>query len=332
MDDLGYPQCDDYHAESATGVSRAALTVRDGHRVSTNDAYLDPARVRANLDIRGGVLVDRVVLDGRRAVGVRTVGGEELAAREVILSAGTIHTPAILLRSGVGVGDGLRVGANLKEHAATPGFEIALRPEGRMRSPDALLFTSMLRYTSGLADAGANDMQMVWFGGVGTTDESLAGGRLMGAVMRVFSQGEVRLASDDPVVDPIVEFRLLSDDRDRTRLRDCVRRMVDVARHPAIEAISDGVVALTTPIDDLVTDDEIDAWLLATVNDYVHAVGTCRMGVPDDPAAVVDTDCRVIGYDSLRVCDASVMPDLPRANTHLTTVAVAQRFLSRMRR
>jgi len=175
-------------------------------------------------------------------------------------------------------------------------------------------------------------MQMVWFGGVGTTRETLAGGRLMGAVMRVFSQGEVRLRSGDPTVDPAVEFRLLSDDRDRTRLCDCVRRMVDVARHPAVEAISDGVLGLTTPLDDLTTDDEIDTWLLATVNDYVHAVGTCRMGTPGDPAAVVDTDCRVIGYDSLRVCDASVMPDLPKANTHLTTVAIAQRLLTKLRR
>ena len=91
-------------------------------------------------------------------------------------------------------------------------------------------------------------------------------------------------------------------------------------------------IALATAIDDLNTDDAIDAWLTATVNDYVHAVGTCRMGTPGDPAAVVDTDCRVIGYDQLRVCDASVMPDLPKANTHLTTVAIADRLITKMRR
>ena len=90
-------------------------------------------------------------------------------------------------------------------------------------------------------------------------------------------------------------------------------------------------VALTTPIDELDTDDAIDAWLTATVNDYVHAVGTCRMGAAGDPAAVVDTDCRVVGSRRLRVCDASVMPDLPKANTHLTTVAIAQRLLRRFR-
>jgi 5-(hydroxymethyl)furfural/furfural oxidase len=106
--------------------------------------------------------------------------------------------------------------------------------------------------------------------------------------------------------------------------------MVDVVSHREVAAISDSVVALTTPIDDLGDDDAVDAFLKATVNDYVHAVGTCRMGTPGDPAAVVDTDCRVIGYEGLRVCDASVMPDLPKANTHLTTVAIADRLLARL--
>lgn len=124
---------------------------------------------------------------------------------------------------------------------------------------------------------------------------------------------------------------MLSDDRDRTRLRDCVRRMIAVVRHPAVASISDDVVALDTPIVEFDSDDAIDAWLTATVNDYVHAVGTCRMGTLGDAAAVVDTDCRVIGYEGLRVCDASVMPDLPEANTHLTTVAIAQRLMAKMR-
>jgi choline dehydrogenase-like flavoprotein len=261
---------------------------------------------------------------------VRTSTGEEITAREVVVSAGAIHSPAILLRTGIGVDDGLAVGANLKDHAATPGLELALRPEGRMRSSDAPLFTCALRYTSGLADAGANDMQMVWFRAVGPDDEGLAGGRLMGAVMRVFSHGCVTLRSSDPLVDPVVDFRMLTDERDLVRLRDGVRRMIDVARAPEVAAITESVVALTTPLDDLADDDAIDAWLHATVNDYVHAVGTCRMGTPGDPAAVVDPDCRVIGYEGLRVCDASVMPDLPKANTHLTTVAIADRLLARL--
>jgi choline dehydrogenase-like flavoprotein len=328
--ELGYPTADDYHALDATGVSRVALTLRDGRRVSTNDAYLEPARTRANVHVRGDVLVDRVLLDGRRAVGVLTADGESIDARDVIVSAGAIHSPAILLRSGVGVDDGLPVGANLKDHAATPGFEVALRPEGRMASSDAPVLTSMLRYTSGLADAGPNDMQMVAFGATGPTDDGLVGGRLIGAVMRVFSSGEVRLASSDPTVDPVVEFRMLSDERDLVRLRDGVYRMIDVMEQPAVERIATSVVALETPLDELRTDDAIDAWLIDNLADYVHAVGTCRMGRTGDDDAVVDLDCRVRGYEGLRVCDASVLPDLPKANTHLTVVAVADNLLRRM--
>ena len=120
---LGYPVCDDYHAPGALGLSRVALTIRDGHRVSTNDAYLESARDLPNLIVRGDVLVDRVALDGRRAVGVVTADGEHLGAGEVIVSAGAIHSPAILLRSGIGPegpSGGLPVGANLIDHAAIP--------------------------------------------------------------------------------------------------------------------------------------------------------------------------------------------------------------------
>ena len=331
MTELGYATCDDYHLPGSTGISRWALTLRDGRRVSTNDAYLEPARSRPNLSVRGDVLVDRILLDGNRAVGVRTAAGEEIAAREVVVSAGAIHSPAILLRSGIGIHDGLAVGANLKDHAATAGFEVPLTPAGRMASPNAPVMTSVTRYTSGLAGAGLNDMQILWFNGVGPSEEACAGARVLGAVMSVFSTGQIRLQSHDPHDDPVVEFRMLADERDLVRLRDCTRRIIDTLRHPAITDISGEILALNTPIDDLHDDASIDDWLRATVTDYVHAVGTCRMGQPGDPAAVVDTDCNVIGYTGLRVCDASVMPDLPKANTHLTTVALAERLITRMR-
>jgi choline dehydrogenase-like flavoprotein len=331
MTDLGYPVRDDYHSVDATGVSRAALTLRDGRRVSTNDAYLEPVRTRPNLEILGDTLVDRVVFDGRRATGVRTAAGDPIGAGQVVVSAGAIHTPAILLRAGVGVDDDLPVGENLKDHAATPGFEIALRPDARMAAPDRPLFTSVLRYSSGMFDAGPNDMQMIWLEAIGPTADGLAGGRLMGAVMRVFSRGHVRLRSDDPSVDPDVTFGMLGDDRDRVRLHDCVRRMLEIVRHPAVDAVKEGVLARDTPIADLRSDDDIDAWLTAYVTDYVHAVGTCRMGAADDPGAVVDPACRVRGYDGLVVCDASVMPDLPKANTHLTTVGIAHRVVDQLR-
>jgi choline dehydrogenase-like flavoprotein len=149
--------------------------------------------------------------------------------------------------------------------------------------------------------------------------------------MRVFSQGEVRLRSLDPFDQPVVEFGMLSDRRDLLRLRDAVRRIIDIVSDPAVTTIADRVIALTTPVDDLDTDAAIDEWLCANGGDYVHAVGTCRMGRADDPATVVDPGCNVVGYHGLRVCDASIMPDLPKANTHLTTVALAERLVAMIR-
>ena len=200
--ELGYPSCDDYHARGATGVSRWALTLRDGERASTNDVYLEQARTRPNLVVRGERLVDHVLLDGRQAVGVAIADGEEVEASEVIVSAGAIHSPAILLRSGIGVDDGLAVGRNLKEHAATAGFEVALTRHGRKGSSHTPVMSSVLRYTSGLADGGVNDMQLVWFDAVGPDDDGLVGARLFAAVMRVFSHGEVSLRSPDPDAQP----------------------------------------------------------------------------------------------------------------------------------
>ena len=323
--DLGYPSCDDCHAPGATGMSRAALTIRDGRRVSTNDGYLEPARERPNLVVRGDTLVDRVVFDGNRAAGVLTAGDDEIAAGETVLCAGAIHSPAILLRSGIGPDIGRPVGANLVDHASPPGFELRLKEGARLTSVAGPVIESVLRFSSGLADAGANDLQITWFRALGDTVESTAGARLLGGLMRVFSRGSVRLSSPDPNVDPTVEFNMLSDQRDADRVRHLVVRMIELVRHREVAPLLDDVLALDRPLDRLAADAEIDAWLDANINDYVHAAGTCRMGRPDDPAAVVDTHCRVIGTRHLRVCDASIMPDIPRANTHLTTVALAER-------
>ena len=155
---------------------------------------------------------------------------------------------------------------------------------------------------------------------------------LLPAVMQVFSRGEVRLRSDDPAVDPLVEFHLLTDDRDRVRLRQGVQQAIELVRQPAMSAIIDDARVGDLPLEALDCDAAIDEWLTSSVIDYVHAAGTCRMGRVGDPAAVVDAHCRVIGFDRLRVCDASVIPDLPRANTHLTTVAIAELASQLMRR
>jgi choline dehydrogenase-like flavoprotein len=230
----------------------------------------------------------------------------------------------------IGLEDGLLVGKGLKDHA-TASFQLTLRPHGRRASVDDPVVGSLLRYTSPLAAGGPNDMQIHWFDATGATEEGRGLAQLRAAVMRVFSSGVVRLRSENPLDDPVVDFCLLSDGRDLVRLSDGVHRMVDIVQRPSMQAIVERVIVPNGTIEQLVSDGAIEAWLPSIVSDYVHAVGTCRMGRPDDDGAVVDLDCAVRGYQALRVVDASVMADLPKCNTHLTTVAIAERFIQRRR-
>jgi choline dehydrogenase len=345
---LGYGWADDHNAPETTGVSPWAMNVRDGQRVSTNDAYLDPARSRPNLTVAGDVLVDCVELDGRRARGVRIRTGEGwqvIRGQEVIVCAGAIHSPAILLRSGIGPAENLRrvgvaplvnapgVGQNLGEHPLI-GLTLRLQPEARAASPHARQSACIVRYSSGVVGAGRNDMQINSAQPVGVDEDADARGGIGVSAVQSFSRGRVWLTTPDPQTDPAVDFRLLSDERDLVRMRDGARRLFELLRHPAIATITAQVLLdeVGRGLDDVRGEQEIDEWLQARCSDYVHAVGTCRMGPVDDPRSVVDPDGCVIGVEGLRVVDASIMPEVPRANTHLTTVMIAEHIAARMKR
>jgi choline dehydrogenase len=344
--DLGYGWAEDHNAPGSTGVSPYAINCRDGVRVSTNDGYLEPARGRPNLTIMGDVLVDRVVFDGRRAVGVRARtpdGWTQLDGREILLCAGTIHSPTILLRSGVGPADELQalgvplvrdlpVGRNLVDHSSV-WLAPRLKPEARAPHRDARHTNCTLRYASNLAGAGPNDMFMASMNLIGYDEVGMSKGLLVVATWQTFSRGWLRLTSTDPEANPEIEIRMLSDERDLLRLRDGMCRAWDILQHPAFRAIADGVEVLVTgePLTELPEGDALDRWLLQVCGDTQHPVGTCRMGAPGDRRTVVEPDCRVVGLEGLRVIDASVMPEMVRANTHLTTVMIAEHMVPRLR-
>ncbi|MEX1254722.1 MAG: GMC family oxidoreductase N-terminal domain-containing protein [Dehalococcoidia bacterium] len=344
---LGYSWCEDHNAPMGTGVSPYAINSRDEQRVTTNDGYLEPARDRPNLEIRGGALVDRVDFVGTRAVGVRVrIDGEwrSVRANDVILSAGAVHTPAILQRSGVGRPEHLRslgiaplidlpVGESLQDHPVVQ-LLLMLREDARVPDPDFRHTNVCVRYTSGLAGDEENDMMQVGMNMV-LGNPSMA---LFGCWVNLcYSRGWLRITSADPELDPQVEERMLSDERDLMRLRDGARRLFEIARQPATTAIAGGAMTLSLDpdyrrgVDGFGSDADLDAWLLGAAGDAQHIVGTCRMGPPDDPQSVVDTECRVLGTESLRVIDASIMPEVPRANTHLTCVMIGERMADRLR-
>jgi choline dehydrogenase len=324
------------------------MNMWNGRRVSTNDAYLEPARERPNLTIMGDALVDRVEFLGARATGVRVrtaSGWTVVHGRTVVLCAGAIHSPAILMRSGIGPAEALRalgitplvdapgVGQNLGEHASIT-LQMHLRPEAWASAVDVRPIMCLVRYSSQLAGAGRNDMQLYSINPVDVDEAARGRGALRASVVQTFSKGRVRITTPDPTIDPEVDFRLLSDGRDLVRLRDGARRLFALAQHSAIAAMTEHVWVGKTGqgIADFRDDAQIDAWLLAECLDYVHAGGTCRMGPLEEPHAVVDLEGRVRGVEGLRVVDASIMPEVPRANTHLTAVMLAEHLAEGMQR
>lgn len=286
----------DVWPECATGVVLTRST--GGERMSVSDCYLEPIRDRVNLAVRSEAQVARVCFDGRRAVGVQFVDGEEIEADLVIVSAGAIHSPAILLRSGV---DTPGVGDNLRDH---PSFPVALS----LTDPVDTTMLPIATLARLSREQGDHDLQVLPMEYADPAEPTL--GILIGAVMHAHSYGTVRLADGGPATDgPVVDFDMLSDERDVTALHVVIDHLERAVAHHAFRAVA-------SPIGF----DRSDAGLRAAIGDYVHAAGTCAMGT------VVDTACRLVGYDGVMVCDASVMPTLPRANTHLPTVMIAERI------
>jgi 5-(hydroxymethyl)furfural/furfural oxidase len=325
---LGYAWCEDYNAPAGTGLSPVALNVRDGIRVTTNDAYLEPARERSNLRILGDAVVERILLQGNRAVGVRTGGLDgpvEVRASHVVLCAGAINSPAILMRSGIGP-DGpavrLPVGEYLQDHPLAR-FWLRLRPYARPRDDDWLT-NCRIRYTSGLHDAGENDMV------IGTANRTPAGdvALLFVCLHQPMSRGSLAVAPHEPDASPAIEERLLEATSDLVRMRDGIRRALDLLAHPSLSAVVEDATIDSTRrgVDALTEDKAIDRWLLETVGSTSHISSTCPMGAPNSPRAVVDPRGRVLGVDGLYVADASVFPEVPRANTHFPTIAAAERL------
>ncbi len=351
---LGYPWCDDLNAPDADGVCAYAINSQGFRRVSTNDAYLEPARGRANLTIVGSAQVDRVLIEQARATGVAVLmpdGARTFEGREIILSAGAIHSPAILQRSGVGpaallaslgiaqVAD-LPVGRGFFDHPFIR-LELKLKPEFRATDRDARHTNCCVKYSSGFPGAAGRDMLLVSInhGGVGVQQDMAQFGEagLHAMLFELRSRGHVAIVSADPRVQPEIEENMLSDPLDLARLRDGARRLGAIAQHAAVQSICSDIQLGNTgrPLADLLaaSDDEVDDWMLADCNDLQHGAGGCCMGLADvnTGRSVVDPQCRVRGIAALRVIDASVMPLDCKANTNLTTIMIGEAMADRIR-
>ena len=324
---LGFERLSDANdPDRPVGVAASPANVVGGRRWNAAIAYVDPARSRPNLTIAPDTAVDRVVLDEARATGVVAVGGRRFDAETVVLAAGAYFSPAILLRSGIGPASELEplgipvvsdvpTGARLLDHCGT---NVAWEPsprfleESEAHDRDEGLFQAhvVLKAASTDCAAGSWDLHVLsWITPSG-------GGQYEPAAivfhMKPASTGRVRLRSRDPRDAPVVERRFLSREEDLIPLLEGIvlaRRLAatsELAGHVGRELRPGG----THP----------EHYVRETIRNYYHPAGTCPLG------EVVDANGRVLGAKGLVVADASIMPTIPRANTNLTTAAIAERI------
>jgi choline dehydrogenase len=341
----GFAEVQDHNHPEASGVGPIPSSRRDTRtRWSTAMGYLGPARARQNLEIRSGALVDRVLFAGTRARGIEVAkaegGTEEIAARHVILSAGAVGSPAILLRSGIGPASDLRrlgietvvelagVGANLIDHPRTGAFMV---PEpGTFDTADAFLQTIVR--TTAVGSTEFNDMQYYMINHFDLTLfpelQMLAAAKVIFGVMVVYqrpeSRGRLTITSADPAAPPEVDLNFLATERDLQTLVDGVRVCWQLLQTTGIRDRGQRPIVLG---EEMVEDDEIMRhYVRLSLDSGYHPVGTARMGTAHDPGAVVDERLRVYGTEGLYVCDASVMPSIVNCNTNLTSIMIGERL------
>ena len=342
----GFPFTHDMNHPESTGVGHFALNRVDGIRMSTALTYLQMARHRLNLTIRADVLARRIIFDGMRAVGVEAESGGEvfrIEAGEVVLSGGAINSPQLLMLSGVGPGEHLAevgvplvhhlpgVGQNLRDHPAVFMLYESVYPIPQ----DSPALQIGMRYTTP-GSPYRNDMQMrplhvrtehMPINFDLTSDITPTGFSI--ALQKALSSGELKLKSSDPHEQPYVNYRYLTEPFDRERLRGALRLCAKLSVSSAFADV--GLTRITPTDDDLATDDALDRWLLNNVLTQHHSSGTCKMGPASDDMAVVNQFGELHGLGGVRVVDASIMPDVIRANTNVTTIMIAERIADWMR-
>ena len=334
----GFDTTEDMNGVEPTGVGVVPMNNQKGVRMSTAITHLAPMRHHLNLTIRGNVFARKILIENRQVTGVEVESGGEVftvESNKVVLSAGALKSPHILMLSGIGPKDQLDeygidvlqntpgVGANLRNHPISPiSFRVK---EGIKLQPDASGVRIALRYTAKGSD-DSNDMMMTTsslfspFTGEMLPDRI---GRISCVIELPAGAGFVRLNSADPAVQPKFDYRYFSHPEDMRRMRDGIRLAVKMLETDAYKDVSDGRV---TPTEGILTDDDaLDLWIRQTVGSARHVSGTCKIGPDSDTMAVVDQQCRVKGLQGLWIADSSVMPQVPRANANATAIMIGER-------
>jgi len=356
----GIPPNDDYNGASQEGIAFNQVMMRDGVRISAASAYLTPVRARPNLRVLTRSHVRRIVIDNRRATGVEFDRGGAAstvtARREVLLCAGTVASPQILLLSGIGaartlaplgiaaVVDCPAVGANLQEHVRAPLVFRTRNPSLNQETRGLRLVGHVVNYVlhkKGLLAVTASqvngfvrsspeverpDLQLVFRPSSGDYRDGrfvihkYEGVMAMAGLLRPRSRGHIALRSADAHAAPAIFVGHLSDPSDAEPLIRGVKLLREVFGTPPLK---DEVLEEVRPGAGVSDDDDLRKYVFATADSLMHAVGTCAMGLAPD--SVTTPELRVRGVDGLRVVDASVMPLVPSGNTEAAVLMIAER-------
>jgi len=359
--EAGYPRCDDYNGESQEGFSAMQMNVDGGVRASTARAYLKPASRRPNLTIFKKALTQRVCFDGTKATGIDVVikGKSQRinAKREVILSAGAIGSPQLLQSSGVGPESVLKaagvtplhgkagVGENLTDHLEVFFQYECTQPitlNGKLDPFSKaliglrwLLFRNGLGATNHFESCGFirssetkawPDIQYHFLPGAISYDGNTAfkghGYQVHVGPNKPASRGHVHIKSPNINDHPAIQFNYLKDEADKQDWRNTIRITRNVLQQAALAPYRGKEIQ---PGGDITSDAAIDAWVQDNVESAYHPTSTCRMGAEDDPMAVINAKCQVIGLQNLRVVDSSIFPTIPNGNLNAPTMMVAER-------
>ena len=336
----GIPKIDDHNDLKSAGVGTWPMNRTGDTRVSTLLSHINRARTAKNLAIRPNCMADALILDGARVRGVRLADGSTEEAECITLCAGSIGSPAILMRSGIGPKRALAalgikstidlpgVGARVWDHAAVP---IRLVPHDDEcvigRDPR---FQIMARFTAP-GSSQADDMQLVMTSHLDLRAAPALmqeAGVLVVAALRVAlmlprGHGRLTLASPDPAVQPTIELNYCAHPEDERRLMQGVRLAWKVLRSEPMANAYRRIAGLTQEIVD--TDERLKSYMRANIGTYCHASGTAPIGPEGDPSAVLDRKCKVRGTDNLYVADASVFPVIPSAVPNLTVMMLGER-------
>jgi choline dehydrogenase len=355
----GHPQTDDFNGAQQEGFGPYQLTIKDGERWSAAAAYLRPVLGRPNLTVETGAHTTRVTFEGKRATGVEYLQKGQLhkvrAAREVILSGGAVHTPQLLLLSGVGAADYLKrwdlgvvadlpgVGENLQDHLdVTVQFECTQPITFYIFSKPLKQLQTGMQYTFFKTGAGRQqgleagsflksrpglempDLQMHFVAALmidhGRVKADRHGFMAHICQLRPESRGFIALKSLNPTDHPLIQPNYMETENDRRSLREGVKLARDVFMQKAFDAYRG---AELMPGKSVTSDEGIDDYICRTAETIYHPVGTAKMGT--DRMAVVDASLKVRGLQGLRVVDASVMPTLVGGNTNAPTIMIAEK-------